>query len=225
MNFVALILLVQALWTTVESTTTSPVSSSIGSEFRVELLTVPVNGSSYGWNFSRPFSSPLSSSPVSMAISLHEYYLTLNNSKEFSYFVTANSPSGSNTTYAHFSISISLRANTASAKIKYLACPTSLLSPNFQIIYISKYVASWINNSPYSPSISSNISVSLNTTGNFKTPLWISSINGYKNSTNESIYVVASFDGVNMIQVQNPLSSLLFLYNVGVTMVFVNDWN
>lgn len=123
------------LWETVSVSTPSLVSNFGEDAFRSGEASV-VLGSQPLYGFAVPFGFPLSSSSIRLALSMVDYNQLMdatNNYKVF-FHLLEDTPSASNASIAVFRVELNLYLLTSLAKIKYLACPTSILSQNFNIL-------------------------------------------------------------------------------------------
>lgn len=95
---------------------------------------VVVIGSQLTYDFQVPFTSTLPSTPVALALSMEDYHQVFDSSHKIFYHLLENTPSASSSTSAVFRVELGLYFLTSRAKVKYLACPSSILSDNFNLI-------------------------------------------------------------------------------------------
>lgn len=112
---------------------TAPLVSRFGDSFRSGDVAVAI-GSQPKYDFEVPFNSPLPSSSIALALSMVEYSQAMDSYRKIHYSLMENTPTSSNHTHAVFRVELGLVSKTSRAKVKYLACPTSILSTNFNII-------------------------------------------------------------------------------------------
>lgn len=101
-----------------------------------------------------------------------EYDQALDSSHKIFYNLFENTPSPSNSTHAAFRVELGLYLLTSLAKVKYLACPTSILSSDFNIIVSQIYPGTISANNNYFYTLSSPLS----TASTYTWPLWMSGI-------------------------------------------------
>lgn len=114
--------------------TTSPLVSNLGEDtFRSGEVQVVI-GSQSQHDIEAPYVSPLSGSPAALALSMIQYSQVFDATNKIHYYLYENTPSLSNSTTAVFRVELWLYSFTSLARIKYLACPASILSQNFNIV-------------------------------------------------------------------------------------------
>lgn len=131
MNKVILILV--CTWEAL-SASTSPLISSVGDSFKSVEVTISISGGNANYDVNLPFSSAFSSNSIGLVLSMINYNQSFNGGYCIQYFLYENTPSQSTSTYVSFRVFLGLSSYTSSVRVKYCACPTSILSPSFNIL-------------------------------------------------------------------------------------------
>lgn len=118
------------------SASTPPLLSKLGDSFRSGDARVDIIGGQSMYDFNVPYSSSLPSSQVALALSMYDYQQAMpsNAGIQISYSLLEDVPSPSNSTNAVFRVVLGYSTLTSIANVRYLACPISILSENFNII-------------------------------------------------------------------------------------------
>lgn len=117
------------------SASTSPLLSKLGGSFRTGDASIDI-GAQSTYDFNIPYSSSFSSSNVTLVLLMYDYNQSFpsETTYQISYRLLENVPSRSNSTHAVFRVVLGYVQLTSRAKVRYLACPTSLFSKNFNMI-------------------------------------------------------------------------------------------
>ena len=115
------------------ATSTSPFVSSLGDAFRSGEVAVSI-GNQATYDFQAPYPSALGSNSITLALSMVDYNQSFDNTNKMFFHLRENTPSASNSTHAVFRVELGLYYLTSKASVKYLACLTSVLSQNFNIM-------------------------------------------------------------------------------------------
>lgn len=201
------------------SAATSPLISSIGYSCRSGEVKL-VLGSSSTYDFSTPYTSTFSSSSISLALSMVDYYQSFDSSYKVYYHLYENTPSLSNSSHAIFRVYIGYLSLTSRAKVKYLACPTSILSQNFNIIVFQVYPG--VLNSGVE--INYTVTTSLNTDSSYSYAIWMSGMQASKNSSSAYYHIYNSlYSSPYRIRVYNYASTPITIDALRVTLVFIHN--
>jgi hypothetical protein len=125
--------------------------------------------------------------------------------------------SPSDNTQAVFRVYIPHSGLMTRLKVKYLLCPTSILSSNFNIL-VNQYNSGTITAESF---IDYPVSDTLNTTGPWSFGIWISGLNAQKLGGTFSIWTTF-FTGGNRIQVGASFNQVA-ISKIKVTLIFLND--
>lgn len=124
-----------SLWTqTVAAASSSPLLSNLGDCFRTGEASLSLISQVVS-DFNAPFASAIPGSPpITLALSLVEYDQTINASNTVQFQLLENTPTPSTTTQAIFRVNLQYYLQVSLFKVRFLGCPTAVLSQDFSII-------------------------------------------------------------------------------------------
>lgn len=190
--------------------TTPPISSLFGDNFRTGEATAPLLSTTSTYDFEVPYASSLGSSSIKLGLSMVEYrQIDIASFQFIVYDLKDNIPIQSNSTHANFQVYISSPpSRTTRVKVRYMACPTFLLSSNFQM-YTRVLALGTLTTSYTSGSYS--FGATLNTTGSYGQTIWIT-----------SIYAAPNFQLSAGFSPTMLLITYRYVVNLKLTIIFVN---
>jgi hypothetical protein len=184
---------------------------------------VTINSTGTTYNIGIPYSSALPSGAVKLALALVDYHQTFDSTNEVFYYLLEDYPMTSNNTHAIFYAYIQFPDLTTRFKIRYLVCPTSILSRDFNIIINQFSIATATY--PVNTNTAHIINDNLNTVGSWSASTWISAIIASRPTGATTLQIQASFTTTpsNRIVTSNSVDNITLDTYVKITLIFINN--
>lgn len=153
-----------------------------------------------------------------------DYNQTFDSSYKINFLLYEDTPTSSNATHAVYRAELGLYSLTSSAKVRYLACSTSIFSDTFNIIVTTMNPGTLQVPPTAGYNYSFTLSTSLSLSGGFDYMIWLSSIQAWKTSSvNVHSFVVNFQNNPNRIEIANSGSTPMYFGTIKISLIFVGN--